>query len=331
MNTVRIGNKEVGLGHPTYIVAEIGINHNGSVEIAKKLIDVAVKAGADAVKFQTRTVNVVYTEAELAKPREVPREILQNAIRRGVLSPEAVDRLQKSDFRNSTNGDLKYALEFNGNEYFKIDTHCRMNNIAWFTSCWDAESFHRMQRTGLFQCFPCHKIASACNEDDELLRVARASGKPIILSTGMTEMEGVRKAVEVVGKENLILLHCTSVYPKATGDETKMFPMINLRGIRTLADEFGVPIGFSSHDGGIQPTYAAVARGAVLIENHITLARGMWGSDQGSSIEPRGYEALCLMIRQLEVALGDGKIVVYQEEEEFAKRLRRVRRKLPEK
>lgn len=328
MNAVKIGNKLVGPGHPTYIVAEIGINHNGSVEIAKKLIDVAVAAGADAVKFQTRTVNVVYTEAERAKPREVPREILEHAIERLALPPNSVDRLGKSNFKNSTNGDLKYALEFNDNEYYKIDTYCRMNNIAWFTSCWDIQAFKRM---GSLFDFPCHKIASACNEDDELLRAARASAKPIILSTGMTDMEGVRKAVEVVGKENLVLLHCTSVYPKATSDPAKMLGMINLCGMRTLVEEFDIPVGFSSHDTGIMPTYAAVAWGAMIIEKHITLERGMWGSDQASSVEPGEFIRLCQMIRELEVALGDGKIVIYPDEVEVAKKLRRVRRKPPTK
>ncbi len=319
---VQIGTKLVGPGQPTYIVAEIGINHNGYLRITKDLIDVAVKAGADAVKFQTRNVDVVFTEEELSRLRPVPRNILENAIAREVLSGDAVDRLLRSDLQQSTNGDLKRLLEFTDTEYAEIDAYCKQRGIEWFTSCWDAGSIDRMEKFNP----PCHKIASACNEDDELMLRARATGKPIILSTGMTDMEGVMKAVDILGAGNLVILHCTSVYPKGAESNLDILKLINLRGIDTLQEEFEVPVGFSSHDSGIQPTYAAVARGAVMVEKHITLERGMWGSDQGSSVEPSGFIHLCGMIRQLPSVLGDGKITIYPAEEEVAKKLRRVRR-----
>ncbi|MCR4334875.1 MAG: N-acetylneuraminate synthase family protein [Patescibacteria group bacterium] len=323
MNIVKIRNKSVGPGQPTYIVAEIGINHNGYLRIAKDLIDVAVKAGADAVKFQTRNVDVVFTEEELTRLRPVPKNILENAITRGVLPDEAIERLQSSDFRQSTNGDLKRLLEFSDEEYAEISRYCEWKGIDWFTSCWDADSIDRMEKFNP----PCHKIASACNEDDELMLRARATEKPIILSTGMTDLEGVKTAIEIIGKENLVILHCTSVYPKGAESNLDILKLINLRGMDTLSEEFGVPVGFSSHDSGIQPTYASVVRGAVMVEKHITLERGMWGSDQGSSVESSSFIHLCGMIRQIPSVLGDGEIVVYPAEEEVSNKLRRVRRK----
>jgi sialic acid synthase SpsE len=173
---------------------------------------------------------------------------------------------------------------------------------------------------------PCHKIASACNEDNELLTIAHKTEKPIILSTGMTDLDGVRVAVELLDTDNLIILHCTSVYPKGTEYGDKLLAMVNLKGIDTLASKFNVPIGFSSHWSGIMPTYAAVARGACVIENHITLERGMWGSDQASSLEPAEFSELFRSVKELDTALGDGVIRIYPEEETIAKKLRRVRR-----
>lgn len=322
---VKIGNKLVGPGHPTYIIGEVGINHNGDLDVAMKLIDLAVDAGADAVKLQTRTVDVVYSAEELAKPRQVPKALLEQAIKRGVLSPEAITRLQESDFEKSTNGDLKRALELTDAELGEIDGYCKAKGIAWLTSCWDTKSLERIER--LFPDTPCHKIASACNEDDELLRLARSTGKPIILSTGMSDLAGIKKAVEVLGgTDNLVVLHCTSVY--ATGLEAglEVLKQINLLGIDTLLEQFNVPVGFSSHDSGILPSYAAVARGACMVEKHITLERAMWGSDQASSLDPVDWVRLCRAIRELPVALGNGVIEIYPEEVPVAKKLRRVRR-----
>ena len=181
--TVKIGNKIVGNGHPCYVVAEIGINHNGSVDIAKQLIDVALEAGCDAVKFQKRTIEVVYTAEELARPRESPF--------------------------GQTNGDLKRGLEFGFEQYRQIDRYCQEKGITWFSSCWDEGSVDFMRQFNP----PCYKIASACLTDDNLLRYHKKEGKPIIISTGMSDMPIIEHAVEILGTDNLIIMHCTSTYP----------------------------------------------------------------------------------------------------------------------
>lgn len=322
MKKVLIGGKAVGHDEPPYVVAEIGINHNGDIEIANKLIEVAVKAGCDAVKFQKRTVEIVY-QNELDKPREVPREMLERAISRKVLPAASVDRIVKSDFKDTRQGDQKYALEFGLPEYSMIDAYCKEKGIRWFASPWDVESLRFLCNWEL----PCFKVASACNEDDELLAEMRKTGKPIILSTGMTDLVGVHEAVRALGStRDLVILHCTSVYPKAIAFGQNVLRFINLKGIETLRREFEVPVGFSSHDAGIMPSYAAAARGACMIEVHVTLNRGMYGSDQGSSLEPDELERLVRAVKELPVALGDGKIEVYEAEKEAQNKLRRVRR-----
>jgi N-acetylneuraminate synthase len=321
---VIIGRQSVGPGCRTFVVGEIGINHNGDIKLAKELVDMAAQVGCDAVKLQTRTIRIVYTAKELAQPREVPREILENAIRREVLSSEAVARLKQSNFEASTNGDLKAALEFTDGELQEFDRHCQNRNMMWFTACWDIESVERVER--LFPHLPCHKIASPCNEDDALLKAVRQTGKPVILSTGMTDLDGVHAAINVLGRDNLIILHCTSVYPRGTDFGDEILQAINLRGIDTLTREFGVPVGFSSHDAGIMPSYAAAARGAVMLEKHITMERSMFGSDQAASLEPQELLALCRAVQEVYLILGDGKIVVYPSEEVAITKLRRVRR-----
>lgn len=322
---VKIGDKLVGPGQPTFIVAEIGINHTGIPSVAKKMIDLAVESGVDAVKFQTRTVDVVYKPEELAQARQVPETILLNALRREVLPPEAVRRLKDSNFEKSTNGDLKRLLEFTDNEYQELDRYCREKGVMWFTACWDVESLERMER--LFPEMPvvAHKIASPCNQDRALLRRARASGKPIIMSTGMSQLKTLRAAVDMIGTENLVLMHCKSIYSTGVEFGEEMLRKLNLRAIDTLRETFAVPVGFSSHDSGIMPTYAAVARGANIVEKHITLERGMWGSDQGWSTDPVDWPRLCQAIRELELVLGDGRIIFDPEEEVAEKKLRRVR------
>lgn len=321
---VPIGTHLVGPGQPAFIIAEIGINHNGFLKIACQLIDVAADAGADAVKFQTRTVEDVYSAEELAKQRTVPRSVIENALERKVLDDEAVERLQNSNLEDTRNGDLKHALEFTLEEYAFIDNYCKRKGIMWLTSCWDVESAKRMSNH--FD-LPCHKVASACNEDDELMAFLRTTGKPIILSTGMTDLAGVHAAVDVLGRDNLVILHCTSVYPTGLEAGDEILRHINLKGIETLRTEFpGVPIGFSSHDSGIMPSYAAAAMGAAVLEKHITLERGMWGSDQAASAEALEFANLCRMVRELPIAIGDGKIVVYPAEHEVAQKLRRKRR-----
>ena len=285
--TVCIGIKNVGENYPCFITAEIGINHNGSMEIVKKLIDAAVVSGCDAVKFQKRTVDVVYSKEELAKLRETPF--------------------------GKTNGDLKWGLEFGEEEYRAIDEYCRSKNILWFASCWDEGSVDFIEQFNP----PCYKIASASLTDDALLRHHRRYGRPIILSTGMSTQEEVDHAVEVLGIEDLILLHCTSTYPS-------QLEKLNLKTILTFKKRYKIPIGYSGHEVGLAPSLAAAAMGACMIERHITLDRAMWGSDQAASIEPQGFTRLIKDIRAIEKALGDGIKQIYDTEIPIINKLRKV-------
>ena len=284
---VKILDRQVGDGFPTFIIAEIGINHNGDLDLAKRLIDAADKAGCDAVKFQKRTIGIVYSPEELARQRQSPF--------------------------GSTNGDLKRGLEFGQNEFEEIDAHCREIGMLWFASCWDESSVDFLMRFDP----SCFKIASASLTDHDLLRHYRKKGKPIILSTGMSTLEQIDDAVEVLKKDELILLHSTSTYP-ANLDE------LNLRCIQTLRERFPVPVGYSGHEVGLSTTVAAVALGAAVVERHITLDRAMWGSDQAASVEPRGFERLVREIRAVEEALGDGVKRVYEREIPVLEKLRRV-------
>jgi N-acetylneuraminate synthase len=284
---VRIGNYVVGDGNPCFIVAEIGINHNGDLGITKKLIDAAVLAGCNAVKFQKRTVEVVYTPDELAKPRENP------------FGP--------------TNGDLKRGLEFGLKEYEEIDHYCREKAILWYASCWDEASVNLMEEFSP----PCYKIASASLTDDNLLRQHRKYGRPIILSTGMSTLEQIDHAVETLGLNDLIILHCTSTYPSEVEE-------LNLNAIHTLRKRYGVPVGYSGHEVGLAPSVAAAALGSCMIERHITLDRAMWGSDQAASVEWQGFWRLVKDIRAIEKSMGDGIKRVYPSEVPIMNKLRRV-------
>jgi N-acetylneuraminate synthase len=285
---IEIGGRPVGDGYPVYIIAEIGINHNGDLNIAKKLIDAAVLAGCDAVKFQKRTIEVVYTPEELAKPRENP------------FGP--------------TNGDLKRGLEFGYDQYATLDRYCREKGIAWFASCWDEGSVDFIEKFNP----PCFKIASPSITDDALLKYHRKWRKPIILSTGMANMPIIEHAIGVLGKDDLIVLHCTSTYPCKVEE-------LNLRGITTLKEKFPqIPIGYSGHEVGLSTTLAAATLGACVIERHITLDRSMWGSDQAASIEPQGFMRLVRDIRTVERAMGDGNIKIYDSEKPIISKLRRV-------
>lgn len=283
---VKIGNKQVGEGQPVYIIAEIGINHNGDLSIAKQLIDAAADCGCDAVKFQKRTVDVVYTAEELAKPRENP------------FGP--------------TNGDLKRGLEFGAKEYKEIDRYCKEKGLHWFASCWDEDSVDFMEQFGP----PCYKIASASLTDDGLLKHHKKYKRPVILSTGMSDMKLIEHAVDVLGKKDLILLHCTSTYPSQPEE-------INLEGMRSLNQEFKVPVGYSGHEVGLAPSFASAVLGACVVERHITLDRAMWGSDQAASVEPQGMKRLVRDIRELEKILGDGVIKIYDSEKPIISKLRR--------
>jgi N-acetylneuraminate synthase len=277
----------VGAGQPCFVVAEIGINHNGDLDVARRMIDAAVSAGADAVKFQKRTIDVVYSAEELERPRENPF--------------------------GETNGDLKRGLEFGEEEYAAIDAHCRDRGIVWFASAWDEGS------VDFIEAFdpPCWKIASASLTDDELLRHHRATGRPIIASTGMSTIEQIDHAVEVLGRDDLVLLHTTSTYPSEIEE-------LNLAVIGTLRDRYGVPVGYSGHEVGLAPSVAAAAMGAVMVERHLTLDRASWGSDQAASVEPQGFTRMVRDIRTVETATGDGVKTVYESERPIIEKLRRV-------
>jgi N-acetylneuraminate synthase len=288
MAKIQIGGTAVGPNEPCFVIAEIGINHNGDVEIAKKLIDVAEAAGCNAVKFQKRTIDVVYTHEELAKPRENPF--------------------------GETNGDLKYGLEFEEEEYREIDRYCKDLGILWFASCWDEGSVDFIERFHP----PCYKIASASLTDDHLLIYTRkaAANRPILLSTGMSTLEQIDHAVEVLGKKDLLLLHACSTYPS-------YYSEINLKVIQTLANRYNVPIGYSGHETGLPSTIAAVAMGACMVERHISLDRSMWGSDQAASLEPNGAIRLIRDIRLIETSMGDGVKRIIEREVPILQKLRR--------
>jgi N-acetylneuraminate synthase len=284
---VRLESKVIGAGKPCYVIAEIGINHNGDIDLAKKLINVASGSGCDAVKFQKRTIDVVYTAEELAKPRESPF--------------------------GATNGDLKRGLEFEQEEYEEIDRYCREVKIDWFASCWDEASVDFIAQFNV----PCFKVASASLTDDKLLRHTRAVGKPIILSTGMSTIKEVDQAVEVLGKKDLILLHACSTYPA-------YYEELNLHVIDVLRGRYGVPVGYSGHETGLPSSVAAAVLGACIIERHITLDRSMWGSDHAASLEPNGITRLVRDIRLIEKSMGDGVKRVLEREQPIIKKLRRV-------
>lgn len=286
---IEIGGRLVGPGHPCFVIAEIGINHGGDVSIAKRLIAVAAAAGCDAVKFQKRTVDVVYSAEELARPRESPF--------------------------GDTNGDLKRGLELSEAAYREIDECCRMHSILWSASCWDEASLEF-----ILAFKPAFlKIASASLTDDGLLRKHRESGLPVILSTGGSTLEQIDRAVEVLGRDRLALLHCNSTYPAPVSE-------LNLRCIATLRQRYGgmIPVGYSGHETGLSPSLVAATLGACIVERHITLDRASWGSDQAASMEPQGITRLVRDIRTMEAALGDGVKRVYPAEVGIMKKLRRI-------
>ena len=284
---VRLGSRIIAHGNEPYIIAEIGINHNGSLETCKKLIEAAKEAGCDAVKFQKRTVDVVYTKEELAKPRENP------------FGP--------------TNGDLKRGLEFGREQYQEIARLCKKIGLDWFASCWDEGSVDFMEE---FEPV-CYKIASASLTDDNLLRHHRKTGRPIILSTGMSTAEQIDHAVKTLGLDDLIIMHCTSTYPSKAEE-------LNLSYIGKLMEKYPIPIGYSGHEVGLATTFAAAVLGACVIERHITLDRAMWGSDQAASVEPQGFSRLVRDIREHRAAFGDGVKTVYPSEKPIIEKLRRV-------
>jgi N-acetylneuraminate synthase len=285
-----IGERRVGEGQPVFVIAEIGINHNGSLELAKKLVDGAHLAGADAVKFQKRT-------PELCVPRE------------------QWDRERDTPWGRMTYIDYRRRMEFGAREFAAIDRHCRERGVLWFASCWDEEAVDFMERFAP----PCYKIASASLTDDALLQRLRRAGRPLVLSTGMSTMAEIEASVALLGRRDLLLAHTTSTYPCPVGD-------LNLRMIGTLARRFPeCPVGYSGHETGLAPTWAAVALGARFVERHITLDRALWGSDQAASVEIGGFLRLVQSLRDVEKALGDGVKRVCPGELAQIEKLRRVR------
>ena len=284
---VKIGNRMIGDGHPTYIVAEIGINHNGDLETAKDMILKAKEIGVDAVKLQKRT-------PELCVPKE-QRDIMR-----------------ETPWGYITYMEYRERVEFGREEYLEIDNLCKELKIDWFASVWDEPAVDFMEEFDPI----CYKLPSASLTDHDLLRTVRATGRPMILSTGMSTGEQIKEAVEVIGTDDLIITHATSAYP-CDPDE------LNLRMIPTLIKQFPCPIGYSGHEVGLITSVVAMSMGACLVERHFTLDRSMWGSDQAASVEPGGFRLLTKYIRVTEMALGDGVKRVYESEKSSMKKLRR--------
>jgi N-acetylneuraminate synthase len=270
-----------------FVIAEIGINHNGDVEIAKQLIDVAVKAGADAVKFQKRTIDLVYTKDFLESYRESPW--------------------------GKTQRDQKEGLEFGVEEYGEIDAYCRSKNIEWFASAWDIESQRFLRRFDLKH----NKIASAMIVYEDLLKEVASEKKYTFISTGMSKMKDIDQAVEIFRSADcpFELMHCVSTYPMDDEDA-------NLTRISRLRERYQCKLGYSGHEVGLAVSYAAAALGISSLERHITLDRAMYGSDQAASVEPAGFMQLVASVRKIQRAMGSGEIDIHPKEVPIAKKLR---------
>ncbi len=286
--SVKIGNRLIGEGQPTYIIAEIGINHNGDLETAKDMIRAAHEVGADAVKFQKRTPLLCVPEEQRSQMRETPWGYISYL-------------------------DYRYKVEFGETEYREIDILCKSLGIDWFASVWDTEAVDFLEA---FKPL-CYKVPSASLTDLELLKKLVATGRPLIVSTGMSTMEEIRTSMKLIPMDRLIITHTTSAYPCAPDE-------LNLRMVETLKEEFPCPIGYSGHEVGLIPSVVSVALGSCLVERHFTLDRAMWGGDQAASVEPGGFERLVKYIRVTEQALGDGVKKVYDSEIPIRKKLRRV-------
>ena len=290
MRALKFGNRVIGDGEPTYVVAEIGINHNGSLDLAKKLIDAAADAKCDAVKFQKRTPELCVPAAQQNIVRETPWGMM-------------------------TYLEYRHRVEFGLEDYEALIQHCRARSIDWFVSCWDETAVDFVE---WFEPIG-YKIPSAVLTDVALLEKFRRTGRPLILSTGMSTMSQIEAAVTLVGAENLLITHATSTYPCPLGE-------LNLRMIETIRSRFDCPVGYSGHEVGLATTLAAVCLGAALVERHITLDRAMWGTDQSASVEPQGLERLVQYIRDVETAMGNGVKTVYESELAVMKKLRRTDR-----
>jgi N-acetylneuraminate synthase len=287
---IKVGARLIGDDYPVFVIAEIGINHNGSVEIAKKIITGAKHAGCDAVKFQKRTPEICTPKDQWNIERDTP-------------------------WGRMTYIDYRHKVEFSYEEYSEIDKYCKEIGMVWFASCWDEPSVDFIEQFNP----PIYKTASAVLTDFSLLKKHKALNKPIMMSTGMSTMEQIDEAVSLSDRNNLLIAHATSAYPCKNEE-------LNLKMIETLKSKYsGIPIGYSGHEVGLAPTWAAVALGACFVERHITLDRSMWGTDQAASVEIGGMERLVSSIRDIEAALGDGVKKVYDSELGQIKKLRRVK------
>jgi N-acetylneuraminate synthase len=276
---VKVGSRYIGDGEPVYVIGEIGINHNGSLALAKKLIDGAVFSGCDAVKFQKRTPELCVPQDQWNIERDTP-------------------------WGRITYLEYKHKIEFGFSEYEQIDEYCKTKGIDWFVSAWDEESVDFIEQFNPI----AYKIASATLTDDILLSKLRETKRPIILSTGMSTMDEINEAIGYLNQDQLMIAQATSSYPCK---ETEL----NLKMIETYKHSYpNIPIGYSGHETGLAPTLAAVALGASFVERHITLDRAMWGTDQAASVEINGMFQLVKNIRDIEKALGDGKKKIYSEE-----------------
>ncbi len=269
------------------IIAEIGINHNGDMSICKELIDVAANSGCDAVKFQKRDIDKVYTQEFLDSPRESPW--------------------------GTTQREQKFGLEFSVDEYKEIDRYCKEKGIVWFASAWDLNSQKFLQG---FDC-KYNKIASAMTIYPELLEMVAKEGKHTFISTGMCTYGDIKKAVDIFRKEDCSfeLMHTVSTYPMKVEHA-------NLNVINTLRKKYNCNVGYSGHEVGLSVSYAASAMGITSLERHITLDRTMYGSDQSASIEPHGFKTLVNKVREIEVAMGDGEKRILEQEIPIANNLR---------
>ncbi len=289
LRKVRINKRDVGYGEPVYVIAEIGINHNGSLDIAKKMIDGAVFAGCNAVKFQKRTPELCVPKDQWHIERDTP-------------------------WGRMTYIDYRHRMEFSLNDYAEIDRYCKAKEIDWFASCWDEEAVEFIEQFNP----PMHKLPSASLTDHNLIQVMRNTGRPLMISTGMSTMREIEDAINVAGTIDLLIAHSTSAYPCSVTE-------LNIRMIHTLMEFYPtVPIGYSGHEVGLAPTLGAVAMGASFVERHITLDRALWGTDQAASVEILGMHQLIRNIRDIERSMGDGKKRVYPSEVPVMQKLRRV-------
>jgi len=289
MAKVKIADRYIGDGQKVFVIAEIGINHNGSLENALKLIDGAKFAGCDAVKFQKRTPELCVPKDQWLIERDTP-------------------------WGRMTYIDYRHRVEFSNDEYKIIDKYCKEKDILWLASCWDELSVDFMEQFNP----PFYKAGSASLTDINLLKKKKSTGRPLMISTGMSTIDEIKKAVDIIGTDNLMIAHSTSTYPCKLEE-------LNIKVITTLKEMYpDVPIGYSGHETGLAPTWAAVSLGAAFVERHITLDRAMWGTDQAASVEVPGFKRLVENIRDIEVSLGDGVKRLYESELAPRKKLRRV-------